>query len=58
LEKQAKETLRFKFLGRIAHDEKVEEYILEGKSLLDLPSDSPAYASVKMILEKAGYIKQ
>jgi CO dehydrogenase maturation factor len=58
LEKQAKETLRFEFLGKIAHDEKVEEDVLEGKSLLDLPSDTPAYTSVKMIMKKAGYIKR
>ena len=58
LQKQTKETLRFEFLGKIAHDENVEEHVLAGKSLLDLPSDSPAYASVKMIMEKAGYIKQ
>lgn len=57
LEKQAKETLRFEFLGKIAHDENVEENVLAGKSLLDLPSDSPAYASVKMIMKKAGYVK-
>lgn len=57
LEKQAKETLRSEFLGKIAHDEKVEEYVLAGNSLLDLPSDTPAYTSVKMIMKKAGYIK-
>lgn len=57
LEKQAKETLRFEFLGEIAHDETVEEYVLAGKSLLDLPSDNPACASVKIIMKNAGYIK-
>jgi CO dehydrogenase maturation factor len=57
LEKQAKETLKLEFLGKIAHDEKVEEHVLEGKSLLDLPSDTPAYTSVKMIMKKAGYVK-
>jgi hypothetical protein len=50
--------LRFDFLGRIAHDNMVEEYVLAGKSLLDLPFDSPTYLSVKMIMEKAGYIKK
>jgi CO dehydrogenase maturation factor len=44
------------YLGKIAHDEKVEEHVLEGKSLLDLPSDSQAYISVKRIMEKAGYL--
>jgi CO dehydrogenase maturation factor len=58
LEEQAKKTLRFGFLGKIAHDNIVEEHVLAGKSLLDLPFDSPAFFSVKMILEKAGYIKR
>jgi CO dehydrogenase maturation factor len=58
LEDLARKALRFEFLGKIAHDEMVEEHVLAGKSLLDLPSDSPAYASVKMIMEKAGYIKR
>jgi len=49
--------LRFEFLGNIAHDNTVEEYVMAGKSLLDLSSDSPAYLSGKMIMEKAGYIK-
>lgn len=57
LEEQARKTLRFEFLGKIAHDENVEEYVLAGKSLLDLPSDSPAYSSVKTIMKKAGYVK-
>jgi CO dehydrogenase maturation factor len=57
LAEEARKTLRFEFLGKIAHDENVEEHVLAGKSLLDLPSDSPAYASVRMILEKAGYVK-
>lgn len=43
------------YLGRIAYDRKVEEYILSGKSLLELPSASPAYHSVKEIMQKAGY---
>lgn len=58
LENQAKKTLRLEFLGRIARDEKVEEYILAGESLLCLPTDTPAYLSIKKIMEKAGYTKQ
>jgi CO dehydrogenase maturation factor len=57
LEQQARETLRFEFLGKIVRDEKVEKNVLEGKSLLDLPSNTPAYTSVKMIMKKAGYTK-
>jgi len=58
LEEQARKTLKLDFLGKIANDDEVEEYVLAGKSLLALPSDSPAYFSVKKIMEKAGYIKQ
>jgi len=57
LERQAK-TTQLEYLGNIAYDEKVEECVLDGKSLLDLSSDSPAYVSVKKIMEKAGYIKR
>jgi len=43
------------YLGRIDYDARVEEYNLEGKSLLKLPEDSPAALSVKKVLEKSGY---
>ncbi len=43
------------YLGRIEYDAKVEEYNLNGRSLLGLPDDSPACLSVKRILERAGY---
>ena len=43
------------YLGKIEYDAKVEEYNLEGKSLLELPEDSPASFSVKRIFKKAGY---
>jgi CO dehydrogenase maturation factor len=55
LGEKAKEKTGLKYLGKIATDEKVREYNLRGKSLLTLPSDSPAYVSVKKIMEKAGY---
>jgi len=57
LESQAKKATQLQYLGKIACDEKVEELVLAGKSLLDMPSDSPAYISVKKIMKKAGYIK-
>ncbi len=57
LESQAAKVLPFKFLGRIAYAENVEENVLTGKSLLTLPSNTSAYLSVKRILEKAGYAK-
>lgn len=41
-------------IGKIAYDNKVEEYCLSGKSLLDLPLSSPAYLSTKIILSQSG----
>ena len=43
------------YLGRIAYDPAVEQSNLDGKSLLDLPDDSPACLSVRSILEKTGH---
>ncbi|MEM3640396.1 MAG: AAA family ATPase [Candidatus Bathyarchaeia archaeon] len=57
LESRVRKNIGFEFLGKIAYDEKVEEYVLAGKSLLDLPTDTPAYVSIKKIMERAGYIK-
>ena len=42
---------------KIAYDRMTEEYVINGKSLLDLPSNSSAYLSIKKILTKAGHIK-
>ncbi len=54
LGKQAEADLKFKFLGKIAEDEQLDDYVLDGKSLLDLPSDDKAYVSVKAILKTLG----
>lgn len=54
LEKEG-ENQPFPFLGRIEQDEQVTNYNLEGRSLLELPEESPAYQSVKAIIEKVGY---
>jgi CO dehydrogenase maturation factor len=43
------------YLGKIDYDAKVDKYNLKGRSLLELPEDSPACSSVKRILAKAGY---
>jgi hypothetical protein len=43
-------------LGKIVADERLDEYVLEGESLLGLPSDNPAYISVKEMLQKLGYL--
>jgi CO dehydrogenase nickel-insertion accessory protein CooC1 len=53
-EKQAKNQ-KYPFLGRIEVDNRILEHNLEGKSLLELADDSPAYQSVKSIMHKAGY---
>ena len=52
----AETELNFKYLGKIAADSTLDEYVFEGKSLLDLPSDNAAYVSVKKILKDAGYL--
>ena len=40
------------YIGRIAQDEDVARRVLQGKNLLETPSDSPAYRSVAGIVEK------
>ncbi|MCX8150391.1 MAG: AAA family ATPase [Candidatus Bathyarchaeota archaeon] len=55
---KAEETLKFKYLGKIVADEQVDDYVLNGMSLLDLPSVNTAFASVKSIMKAAGYIHQ
>jgi len=54
LEKEASKQ-RFEFLGRIEFDERVERFNIEGKSLLELPTDSIAYDAVREIMIRAGY---
>jgi CO dehydrogenase maturation factor len=56
LASQVETDLKFKYLGKIASDEQLDEYVLTGQSLLDLTSDSMAYASVKKIMKTAGYL--
>ena len=55
---KAEEELKFKYVGKIVADELVDDYVLNGKSLLDLPSDNAAYRSVKAIMKSMGYIQQ
>ncbi|MEM2110836.1 MAG: AAA family ATPase [Candidatus Bathyarchaeia archaeon] len=45
-----------KYLGKIAYDKEVENFIFSGRSLLELSSSSPAFCSVKKIAKKARYI--
>ena len=58
LENHARKATQLGYLGKIAYDEKVEEYVLAGKSLLDISSNSPAYVSVKRLMETAGYVSR
>jgi len=55
LEPEVEKRTRLKYLGKIAYDRKVENYVVSGTSLLELPSSSPAYNSVKELMKKAGY---
>jgi CO dehydrogenase maturation factor len=43
------------FLGRMAFDASVREFNLKGRSLLELPQDSPACVSVREVLARAEY---
>jgi CO dehydrogenase maturation factor len=54
--KQAEADLNLKYLGKIAADEELDEAVLDGKSLLDLPNTNKAYLSVQKILKSLGYL--
>jgi CO dehydrogenase maturation factor len=53
---EAEKELKFKYLGKIVADPTLDEFVLEGESLLGLSSDNEAYLSVKAILQKLGYV--
>jgi len=55
LESSVGEKTGLKYVGKIAYDKSVENYVLSGKSLLELSSDSPAYNSIKNIMKGLGY---
>jgi CO dehydrogenase maturation factor len=55
---KAETELKFKYVGKIVADEQLDEFVLDGTSLLGLPSDNPAYLSVKQIMKATGYIQQ
>lgn len=55
LEAEVEKRIKLRCLGKIAYDKEVENYALSGKSLLEIPSSSPAYNSVKELMKKAGY---
>ena len=52
LEKLIEDRTGLRYLGKINYDKSLEECTFNGKSLLDLPEDSPAFVSVKKIMEK------
>jgi CO dehydrogenase maturation factor len=56
LGKQAEDELKFKYLGKIEADEQLDDFVLNGKSLLDLPKTNKAYLSVNKILKTLGYL--
>jgi len=55
LEAEVEKRTKLRYLGKIAYDKEVENYALSGKSLLEIPSSSPAYNSVKELMKRAGY---
>jgi CO dehydrogenase maturation factor len=54
LEEQFRHIEGTTYLGKIDYDVNAEKYNLTGRSLLELPEDSPACSSVARILAKAG----
>lgn len=56
LAKETRDGLGLRYLGKIARDENVENRVLAGGSLLELSSNSPAYASVERIIKEAGHV--
>jgi len=56
LGKKAEADLGFKYLGKIEADEQLDEYVLKGESILDLPNTNKAYISVQKILKNLGYL--
>jgi len=55
LEPEVKKRTNLEYLGKIAYDKNVEDFIFSSRSLIELPCSSPAYHSVKEIMKKAGY---
>ncbi len=56
LAERARAETGLQYLGGIAYDPMVSEYVLNGTSLLNLPPTSSAYVSVVHIIEQAGYV--
>jgi CO dehydrogenase maturation factor len=54
-EQWIKETFPGNYLGKVAADPAVQEYVLSGRSLLEIHPDSPGYRSIQEILERTGF---
>jgi CO dehydrogenase maturation factor len=52
----AREVRHTRYLGKIAFDPLIETYVIEGRSLLEIPSDSPGFVSIQQILNRASYL--
>ncbi len=50
--KETAESLGFKYLGAIPEDPNFTEIAYQGKTVFDLPDDSPAVQAVKMIIDQ------
>lgn len=55
LEETARDQTGQQYLGKIVFDQQVQDAVIAGRSLLDLPDDSPAYRSVCQLMQRAGY---
>ena len=57
LEKRGQIETGQQFLGKIVFDPIIQESVIAGRSLLNVPCSSPAYRSVSALMENAGYGK-
>jgi CO dehydrogenase maturation factor len=55
LDQQAERETGLEYLGKITFDQMLLDTVLAGRSVLDLPKDSPSYLSVERLMEKAGH---
>lgn len=55
LEDVARTATGQQYLGKITFDPLVQEAVIAGRSILDLPEESPAVRSVRLLMEKAGF---
>ena len=56
LGKKAEEDLKFKYLGKIDADEQLDEFVLDGESLLDLPNTIKHTCQSRKSSKTLGYL--